>query len=38
MEERRILSEDNECPECGQWKGEDYEVCFNCHTRDEDNR
>lgn len=23
---------DRECPECGQWKGEDYEFCRDCST------
>lgn len=25
------MTEDNRCPECGGWKGEDYEVCYECH-------
>ena len=24
-------SEENTCPECGKWKGEDYDVCYECH-------
>ena len=25
------MTEDNVCPECGKWKGEEYELCYQCN-------
>lgn len=29
---------ENECPECGEWKGEDFELCRGCAEEAKENR
>ena len=28
---KNYMKEENKCPECGKWKSEDYDYCYECH-------
>lgn len=30
------MGEDNNCPECGEWKKEEYDLCFSCNVADKE--